>query len=85
MPFSGSYGCRIADRRLEILPVRKLGATYLHLWTGSRIQKPEVHSIMPEMLRNVVKFTVIRKMRDKTVADKPEVVVYFGLLLVLTR
>ena len=40
---------------------------------------------MPEMVRNVVKFTVIWKMRDKTVADKPEVVVYFGLLLVLIR
>jgi len=40
---------------------------------------------MPEMVRNVVKFNVIGKMRDKTVADKPEVVVYFGLLLVLTR
>jgi len=39
---------------------------------------------MPEMVRNV-KFTVIRKMRDKKVADKPDVVVYFGLLLVLTR
>ena len=37
---------------------------------------------MPEMVRNVVKFTVIRKMRDKKVADKPEAVVYFGLLLV---
>jgi len=65
--------------------VRKLGATNLNLWTGSRIQKPEVLSKMPEKVRNVVKFTVIRKMRDKKVADKPEVVVYFGLLLILTR
>jgi len=40
---------------------------------------------MLEKVRNVVKFIVIRKMRDKKVADKPEVVVYFGLLLVLTR
>jgi len=39
---------------------------------------------MPEMVRNVVKFTVIRKMRDKKVMDKPEVVVYFGLLLDFT-
>jgi len=37
---------------------------------------------MPEMVRNVVKFTVVRKMRYKEVADKPEVGVYFGLLLV---
>jgi len=34
------------------------------------------------MVRNVVKFTVIRKMRYKKVADKPEVVVYCGLLFV---
>jgi len=26
---------------------------------------------MPEMVRNVVKFTVVRKMRYKKVADKP--------------
>jgi len=37
---------------------------------------------MPEIVRNVVKFNVIRKMRDKNVADKPEVIVYFGLLFV---
>ena len=61
--------------------MRKLGATNLNLWTGSRIQKPEVVSKMLEIVRNV-KFNVIRKMRDKNVADKPEVVVYFGLLLV---
>jgi len=39
---------------------------------------------MPEMLRNLVKVTVIRKMRDKKVVYKSEVVVYSGLLLVLT-
>jgi len=65
--------------------MRNLGAKNLNLWTGSRIQKPEVLSKMPEIVRNVVKFTVIRKMRGKKVADKPEVGVYFGLLLVLTR
>jgi len=65
--------------------MRKLGATNLNLWTGSRIQKPEVVSKMPEMVQNVVKFTVIRQIRDKKVVVKPEVVVYFGLLLVLTR
>ena len=65
-----------------MLPMRKLGATNLNLWTGSRIQKPEVVSKMPEIVRNVVKFNVIRKMRDKNDADKPEVVVYFGLLFV---
>jgi len=54
--------------------MRKLGATNLSQWTGSRIQKPEVVSKMPEIVRNVVKFNVIRKMRDKNVADKPEVV-----------
>jgi len=50
--------------------------------TGSRIQKPEVLSKMPEKVRNVVKFTAIRKMRHRNIADKPEVVVYFGLLFV---
>ena len=30
---------------------------------------------MPEMVRNFVKFAVVRKMRDKKVAAKPEVVV----------
>jgi len=65
--------------------MRKLVATNLNLWTGSGIQKPEVLSKMSEIVRNVVKFAVIRKMRDKKVADTPEVVVYFGLLFVLTR
>ena len=37
------------------------------------------------MVRNVVKLTVIRKVRDKKVVVKPEVVVNFGLLLVLTE
>ena len=85
LPYSDPYGCRIADRRLHMLPMRKPGATNLNLWTGSGIQKPEVLSKMSEIVRNVVKFAVIQKMRDKTVADKLEVVVYFGLLLVLTR
>jgi len=65
-----------------MFPIRKLGAINLNLWTGSRIKKPEVLPKMPEKVRNVVKYTVIRKMCDKKVADKPEVVVYFGLLLV---
>jgi len=68
--------------QMEILPTRKMGVTYLNLWTGSRIQKPEVLSKMPKKVRNVMKFTVIRKMRDEKVADKLEPVVYFGLLLV---
>ena len=45
--------------------MRKLVATNLNLWTGSGIQKPEVLSKMSEIVRNVVKFAVIRKMRDK--------------------
>jgi len=61
--------------------MRKLVATNLNLWTGSGIQKPEVLSKMSEIVRNVVKFAVIRKMRDKKIADKRGVVVYFGLLL----
>jgi len=65
--------------------MRKPGAINLNLWTGSGIQKPEVLSKMSEIVRNVVKFAVIRKTRDKKVADKPEVGVYFGLLFVLTR
>jgi len=69
--------------------MRELGATNLNLWTGSRIQKPEVVSKMPEMVRNVVKFTVIRKVLDKKVVEvKPEVVVLwptFGLDLLKLR
>jgi len=44
---------------------------------------------VPEMARNVLKFTIIRKIRDNNHRGqtgnrfaKPEVVVYFGLLLV---
>ena len=81
MPFSGPYGRRFADIRLDMFPIRKLGATYLNLWTGSRIQKPEVLSKMPEMSNLLLS----AKMRHRRVADKPEVVVYFGLLLILTR
>jgi len=45
---------RIADRWLEMLPIRKTGATNLNRWTGSRSRKPEVLSKMPEMVRNAV-------------------------------
>jgi len=68
-----------------MLPIRKSGATNLNLWTVSRIQKLEVLSKISEKVRNVVKFTVIRKCVTKKVAEKPAVVVYFGLLLILTR
>ena len=84
MPHSGPYGCRIADRRLEMLPIRKTDATNLNLWSGSRSRKLELLSQMPEIVRNAVKFTFIRKVCDKIVVVKPEVMVYFGLLLVVT-
>jgi len=84
LPYSGPYGCSIADSRFEILPTRTSGETSLNFWTGSRLQKPET-------VRNVEKFTVIRKMREKHHPGQtgsryatPEAVVYFGLLLVLT-
>ena len=48
LPYSDPYGCRIADRRLHMLPMRKPGATNLNLWTGNRIQKPEVLLKMPQ-------------------------------------
>jgi len=83
--YSGPYGCRIADRPLYILPVRKPGATNLNQWTGSRIQKLEVLSKMHVIFRNVVKFTVIRKRVKNVVVVVPEIVGYFGLLLVLTQ
>jgi len=56
--------------------------TNLNLWTGSRIRKPEVVYKVLVKVRNDAEFTVIRKTSDKKVADKPEVGVYFGLLLV---
>jgi len=49
-----------------MLPISKPGATNVNVWTGSRIQKPEVLSKMPEMVRNVVKLTAIRKTRVKS-------------------
>jgi len=67
-----------------MLPISKPGATNLNMWTGDRIQKPEVLSKMPEIVLNAVKFTFIRKMRDKIVVVKPEVMVFFGLLLVIS-
>ena len=42
MPYSGLYFRRIAHRRLEMLSVRKPGATNLIVWPESTIQKPEV-------------------------------------------
>jgi len=67
-----------------MLPIRKTDATNLNLWSGSRSRKPELLSQMPEIVRNAVKFTFIRKVCDKIVVIKPEVMVYFGLLLVVT-
>ena len=66
LPNSGLYCHHIAHRRLEILSIRKPGAPNLNLWPGSTIQKPEVLSKVPEMVRNVLKLTVIRKTRVKS-------------------
>ena len=66
LPYSGLYCRRIAHRRLEMLSIRKPGAPNLNLWPRSTIQKPEVLTKMPEMVRNAVKFIFIRKMREKS-------------------
>ena len=65
LPYSGLYCRRIAHRRLEMRSIRKSGAPNLNLWPGSTIQKPEVVSKVPEMVRNVVELIVIRKTRVK--------------------
>ena len=59
--FCGILACIVAvsHRQLEMLSIRKPGATNINLWTGSTIQKPEVLSRVPEMVQNVVKLTVI--------------------------
>ena len=49
LQFSGLYGCRIAYLGHGMHPRKKAGVTYVNLWTGSRIQKPEVLSKMTEM------------------------------------
>ena len=56
----------MADRWLEMLSVRKPGAPNLNLWTRSTVQKPEILTKVPEMIRNVVKLRVIRKTRVKS-------------------
>jgi len=48
---------RSNSKRLEMLSIR----TPVH-----KIQKPEVLSKMPEMVRNAVKIIFIRKMREKS-------------------
>ena len=85
LPCSGPHGRRIADSRLKMLPMRKSGVTSRNLSTGSGILKPEVLSKVTEKVGNVVKLTIFRKIREKVVEVEPEVVVYFGLLLVLTQ
>ena len=40
---------------------------------------------MPEIVGNVVKSSIFRKNRENVVEVEPEVVVYFGLLLVLKQ
>ena len=66
---------------------KNTGCAKSQSWPGSTIEKPEVLSKVPEMVRNVVKLIVNRKTRVKSrrgqtwsVFAKPEVVVYFGLL-----
>ena len=73
LPYSGLHCRRIAHGRLEMLSTRKPGAPNLNLWPGSTVQKPEVLSKVPEILRNVVKLIVIRKTCEKVVVVKPEV------------
>ena len=86
--YSGLYCRRIAHRRTQMLSIRKPGAPNINLWPGSTIQKPEVLTKVPEMVPNVVKLTVIRKTLVKSRRGqtwswfaKPDVVMYFGLLL----
>jgi len=88
LPYSGLYCRRIAHRRVEMLSIRITGAPNLNLSPGSTVQKLEVLTKVPQMVRNV-KLTVIRKNACKKSSwsnldgfSKPEVVVYFGLLLV---
>jgi len=45
---------------------KNTGCTKSKSWPGSTIQKPEVLSKVPEMVRNAVKFIFIRKMREKS-------------------
>ena len=63
LPYSGLHCRGIVHRRLEKLSIRKPGAPDLNLWPESTIQKPEILSKVPEMVRKVVKLTVIRKKR----------------------
>jgi len=51
----------IVHRRLEKLSIKKPGAPDLNLWPESTIQKKVVITKVPEMVRKVVKLTVIRK------------------------
>ena len=68
LPHSGLYCRGIAHRRLEMLSIRKPGAPNLNLWPESTIQKPEVRSKVPEMVRS-------REIdrNSKNVVVKPEV------------
>jgi len=66
LPYSGLYCRRIAHRWLEMLSIRITGAPNLNLSPGSTVQKLEVLTEVPEMVRNVVKLTVIRKTRVKS-------------------
>ena len=68
LPHSGLYCRGIAHRRLEMLSIRKPGAANLNLWPESTIQKPEVRSKVPEMVRS-------REIdrNSKNVVVKPEV------------
>ena len=73
MPYSGLYCRRITQRRLEMPSIRKPGAPNLNLWPGCTIQKPEVVSKVPEIVRNVVELIVIRKTRVKISRGQTEV------------
>ena len=59
--YSGLYCRGITHQRLEMLSIRKRGAPNLNLWSESTIQKPHVLSKVPEMVRKVVKLSVILK------------------------
>ena len=59
LPYSGLPCRRIAHRRLEMLSIRKPGAPDLNLLPESTIQKQEVLSKVPEIIRKVVKLIVL--------------------------
>ena len=82
LPYSASYCRLIAHRRLEVLSVRTPGAQNLNLGPEVQLRNRKYFQKCPQWSEMPWNLFLFEKCVRTVIVVKPDVVVYFGLLLV---